>query len=241
MADSLPPISLAIGGGTKVWDDRELVNAYDAALLEFHIHNPGPGSWLDKATAALAKGQPLPGAADFGTAWYSASKPGDKDEQDEEQERPKKKAKKAKQKNPYASTKSAADAGPASPTYQPVSPGGPGAGYDTVEWPPVEENEDEDEDEEEWQGRNGYGQADEAGHVFPAPAGQWPSGTAVGRDEAIGYALHAQYWAGFWMGIAAAGRSGDGETSENGDSSGRARGAAGPRGKGRASPNGLRR
>jgi hypothetical protein len=31
------------------------------------IHNPGPGSWLDKATAALAKGQPLPGANAFGT------------------------------------------------------------------------------------------------------------------------------------------------------------------------------
>jgi hypothetical protein len=36
MAD-LPAISL-IGG--KTWDDRELVNAYDAALLEFHVGLP---------------------------------------------------------------------------------------------------------------------------------------------------------------------------------------------------------
>ncbi|BEJ16946.1 hypothetical protein CspHIS471_0603470 [Cutaneotrichosporon sp. HIS471] len=232
MADSLPPISLAIGGG-KAWDDRELVNAYDAALLEFHIHNPGPGSWLDKATAALAKGQPLPGATDFGTAWYSASKP---EEEEEPDEPPKKKAKKAKQKNPYASTgKPAVDAAPSSPTYQPVSPGG----YDVVEWPPTEENEEEIEDDDEgngdeWQGYDGYGEADDAGHVFPAPARQWPGGNPVGRDEAIGYALHAQYWAGYWMGIAAAGRSSNGEATES-------TGAAGPRGKSRSSQCDLRR
>jgi hypothetical protein len=32
------------------------------------IHHPGPGSWLDKATAALAKGQKLPEAHDYDTA-----------------------------------------------------------------------------------------------------------------------------------------------------------------------------
>ncbi|CAK9784643.1 hypothetical protein CC85DRAFT_325940 [Cutaneotrichosporon oleaginosum] len=241
MAD-LPAISLAIGGG-KTWDDRELVNAYDAALLEFHIHNPGPGSWLDKATAALAKGQPLPGAADFGTAWYSASKEEEAEaEREEEKEPPKKKAKKTKKKNPY----SKAVPVPASPTYQPVSPGGQ---YDAVEWPPAaaeaegeeeeDGDEDYDEDRDEWQGYDGHG-ADEVGQVFPAPAGQWPSGSSVGRDEAIGYALHAQYWAGYWMGIAAAGGAAGANTSG-------AEGSHAPgissrsHGKDRSSPNGLRR
>lgn len=31
----LPAVSLDFGGAA--WDDRELVNAYDAALLEFHV------------------------------------------------------------------------------------------------------------------------------------------------------------------------------------------------------------
>ena len=35
---------------------------------DLQVHHPGPGSWLDKATAAIAKGRPLPGATDHGTA-----------------------------------------------------------------------------------------------------------------------------------------------------------------------------
>jgi hypothetical protein len=75
-------VSLSFGGGgaKNAWDDRELVNAYDAAMDEFHVsqcsplklilqaHHPGPGSWLDKAMAAQAAGRPLAGASDHGTA-----------------------------------------------------------------------------------------------------------------------------------------------------------------------------
>jgi len=82
VAVGLPVIQLSLGtsqhGG---WDDRELINVYDTALEEFHVRprlclskksltnvliqllNPGPGSWLDKATAAQLVGKPLPGAA----------------------------------------------------------------------------------------------------------------------------------------------------------------------------------
>lgn len=73
-------IDISLASGTakagQAWDDGELVRAYDAALEEFHVsdnthgadqqlHHPGPGTWLDKMTAA--KGQPLPGARTFGT------------------------------------------------------------------------------------------------------------------------------------------------------------------------------
>jgi hypothetical protein len=63
---------MAVDLSNSAWDDGELVRAYDAAMDEFHvrdnvaklmqIHHPGPGTWLDKATAALAQGQPLPEA-----------------------------------------------------------------------------------------------------------------------------------------------------------------------------------
>lgn len=60
------PISIPIIFGNSsrggAWDDRDLVTAFDAAKEEFHLHNPGPGSWLDKVTAGLAKGKPLAGA-----------------------------------------------------------------------------------------------------------------------------------------------------------------------------------
>jgi hypothetical protein len=166
--------------------------------------------------------------------WYSASKPA----VEEDEEPPKKKAKKNKTKNPYSKP---APAAPASPTYQPASPGQ----YDAVEWPPAEEGEGEEEEEEageeEWQGYDGEyehgaeADAEEVGQVFPAPAGQWPGGGSVGRDEAIGYALHAQYWAGYWMGIAAASGPASSETESGGE-------GAVARRRGKARPvNGLRR
>ena len=64
-APAFQPIDIPISFSTKgggAWDDRELVSAFDAAKEEFHLHNPGPGSWLDKTTAALAMGKPLVGA-----------------------------------------------------------------------------------------------------------------------------------------------------------------------------------
>jgi len=64
-AAAFQPIDIPISFSTKgggAWDDRELVSAFDAAKEEFHLHNPGPGSWLDKTTAALAMGKPLVGA-----------------------------------------------------------------------------------------------------------------------------------------------------------------------------------
>jgi hypothetical protein len=33
----------------------------------FKAHHPGPGSWLDKATAALAMGNALPGSHAYDT------------------------------------------------------------------------------------------------------------------------------------------------------------------------------
>lgn len=79
-------LSFSSGPG-GAWDDRELINAANSAMKEFHvclchqlvngklkaydnwqIHHPGPGSWLDKATAAMALGRPLPGANDYGSA-----------------------------------------------------------------------------------------------------------------------------------------------------------------------------
>lgn len=127
-----------------------------------------------------------------------------------------------------------------------------------MEWPPAEDAEEEEDGDEnqdgEWQGYDGYGEADEVGQVFPTPAGQWPgargSGSGVDRDEAIGYALHAQYWAGYWMGIAhASGAGADEAAASRADADGyngaandanHARGGTRPRGNGRAS-NGLRR
>jgi hypothetical protein len=34
---SMPAVTLDFGNRSGAWDDRELVNAYDAALLEFHV------------------------------------------------------------------------------------------------------------------------------------------------------------------------------------------------------------
>ncbi|KAL1408843.1 hypothetical protein Q8F55_005657 [Vanrija albida] len=215
-ATDLPSITLDFSNKSGgAWDDRELVNAYDAALLEFHLHNPGPGSWLDKATAALAKGQPLPGANAFDTEWYSAAKPqvtaAPAPASSSTPAAPRQNKRQRRQDNPYAS--GAGTSRQESPSYSPPSPN-PGA--------QEEEGEDEGGDEgeeggyEQWQGYDGEGDwpvhefegdpdADpDAGYVFPPPAGAWASGGATGRDEAIGYALHAQYWAGYWMGVARA-------------------------------------
>ena len=78
-----PQITLSFDSSNGgAWDDRELINAYDAAMDEFHVscpvervrissrqlHHPGPGSWLDKAMAAQRKGEPLPGARPTTTA-----------------------------------------------------------------------------------------------------------------------------------------------------------------------------
>ncbi|KAJ9114718.1 hypothetical protein QFC22_005594 [Naganishia vaughanmartiniae] len=73
-------ITLDLGTGSGAWDDSELVNAWDAAVEEFKLHNPGPGTWLDKATAALAVGKPLAGAQHgesnvIRTRWYTETPP----------------------------------------------------------------------------------------------------------------------------------------------------------------------
>ncbi|KAJ9095699.1 hypothetical protein QFC21_005571 [Naganishia friedmannii] len=73
-------ITLDLGTGSGAWDDSELVNAWDAAVEEFKLHNPGPGTWLDKATAALAIGKPLTGAQHgesnvIRTRWYTETPP----------------------------------------------------------------------------------------------------------------------------------------------------------------------
>lgn len=172
--------------------------------------------------------------------WYSAAKDEPKDAA------PAKKKRKANP-NPYTSAnkgkEKATEPGRAeSPTYQPASPAREQSQWDEVAWPPNEgEDEGEEvegegegnEEEEGWQGYDGLGaeqhsDAGQRGTVFPPPSGEWPGGTGVGRDEAVGYALHAQYWAGYWMGIA------------HGASSSAAAGP--PRAnRGTGTPNGLKR
>ncbi|WOO82380.1 uncharacterized protein LOC62_04G005870 [Vanrija pseudolonga] len=219
--EPLPTVTLDFNNKSGgAWDDRELVNAYDAALLEFHLHNPGPGSWLDKATAALAKGQPLPGANAFDTEWYSASKPqvtaAAAASSSTPTPRQNKRARTSRQDNPY--TSQAGTSRQESPSYSPPSPAGPEDGEGEGEG-----EEDEDEGYGQWQGYDGegdewgapeYADQDDA-YVFPPPQGAW--GAAAGsRDEAIGYALHAQYWAGYWMGVARASGPGQGQQGHQG-------------------------
>lgn len=166
--------------------------------------------------------------------WYSASK--------ETKEAKEPARKKLKSSNPYASAPTASGSGKQqtvavveraeSPTYQPASPAREENQWDEVAWPPEEAGEGDEvegEEEEGWQGYDGYGDAvEEAGHVFPPPSGEWPGAASVGRDEAIGYALHAQYWAGYWMGVA--------------HGAGGPRAGSATRGQGRTVvPNGLKR
>ncbi|WVQ92384.1 hypothetical protein IAS59_006193 [Cryptococcus gattii] len=232
-------LSFSSGPG-GAWDDRELVNAANSAMKEFHIHHPGPGSWLDKATAAMALGRPLPGANDYGSAWYTASAPAAPVEETSSAAPPKKKRKTVKKPNavnpydPVNTTYNSAGngAGPsgtaiknrngrASPVYQPPSPGGLNAveqaqveadeqAAEDAEWGDVEEywDEEDEEDEEEgdWETED-YTYPRQAGPVQPqsapaAPAyGVYPA-AGISRDEALGHAMTAQYWAGYWMGIA---------------------------------------
>ncbi|WWC58828.1 uncharacterized protein I303_101372 [Kwoniella dejecticola CBS 10117] len=265
------------------WDDRELIKASEAAMQEFHVHHPGPGSWLDKATAALAAGHKLPGADDYGTSWYSASLPqpgADKGassssapaqaqsntqavnknrNQDSNKRRRIKKTNgnipniDGNMTNPYApstSTSTKRDRR-SSPKYQPGSPGdrpidlpidlGPldtsdeeddeyeyeNNKNDNDDSSEAEEEEEEEEEEEydddaEWDlhdysrtrnrnpdqgysqnhntGNGGYSQGNGYDQLFPS-LGVYPPG-GINREEALGYAITAQYWAGYWMGVA---------------------------------------
>ncbi|OXM76123.1 hypothetical protein C364_06227 [Cryptococcus neoformans Bt63] len=229
-------LSFSSGPG-GAWDDRELINAANSAMKEFHVHHPGPGSWLDKATAAMALGRPLPGANDYGSAWYTASAPAVPVEETSSTAPPKKKRKTAKKPNAvnpydpinttYASTDNGAGPsapslinrnGRASPIYQPPSPGGLNAAeqaqveadeqaVEDAEWGDVEENwDEEDEEEEDWEVED-YTYPRQAGPLQPQPAlaapayGVYPA-AGISRDEALGHAMTAQYWAGYWMGIA---------------------------------------
>ncbi|KAK4687676.1 hypothetical protein P7C73_g2445, partial [Tremellales sp. Uapishka_1] len=233
--EPLPTIELSFSTGKGgAWDDRELINAYDAAMDEFHVHHPGPGSWLDKATAALAQGRPLPGASAHATScaassylstaplivtarWYTASL---SESAPPLPEPPRKKLKsKPKPSNPYsASRPDHPAANPASsPIYNPPSPLPP---------PPKPLLETAKEyDGVDWAERNGRGEGleiqpqpgdsiqplpqsqSQSNHVpdqqgiYPTPSSSW-AGAAASRDDALTYALNAQYWAGYWMGVA---------------------------------------
>ncbi|XAO27143.1 hypothetical protein I312_105985 [Cryptococcus bacillisporus CA1280] len=232
------PIELSFSSGPGgAWDDRELINAANSAMKEFHTHHPGPGSWLDKATAAMALGRPLPGANDYGSAWYTASAPAAPVEETSSAAPPKKKRKTVKKPNavnPYDPVNTTCNsigngAGPsgtalinrngrASPVYQPPSPDGQNAveqaqveadeqAAEDAEWGDVEENwDEEDEEEGDWETED-YTYPRQAGPVQPQPApaapayGVYPAAD-ISRDEALGHAMTAQYWAGYWMGIA---------------------------------------
>lgn len=41
----------------------------------------------------------------------------------------------------------------------------------------------------------------DAGLAYPPPRGHWDA-SPVSRETALSYALNAQYWAGYWMGVA---------------------------------------
>lgn len=79
---------------------------------------------------------------------------------------------------------------------------------------PDEVEEEEEGAEELWPGYEGAEQEWEepehavqntapadAGLAYPPPRGHWDS-SPVDRETALGYALNAQYWAGYWMGVA---------------------------------------
>ncbi|WRT64380.1 uncharacterized protein IL334_001312 [Kwoniella shivajii] len=273
--DAAIELSFNTGKG-GAWDDRELIKASEAAMKEFHVHHPGPGSWLDKATAALSAGKKLPGADDYGTSWYSASLPDESPALPEAEaststqtqydkiqyDQPTHKKRRTQRNNrnitgsesrnrngngngntnvinPYAPTTTRY-----SPSYQPPSPTTQTQNDTTMangreeeeqdeeeeegdEEFDAEEDDDDDEEEEEeydedaeWniqdypnpqppqsqqnqnrdqnqsipQNGNGYDQ------LFPS-LGVYPPGGIV-REEALGYAMTAQYWAGYWMGVA---------------------------------------
>ncbi|ORY23348.1 hypothetical protein BCR39DRAFT_590986 [Naematelia encephala] len=231
-SSALPIIQLSFGNSAGgAWDDRELINAYDTAIDEFHLHHPGPGTWLDKATAALAKGQPLPSAQPKTAAWYKASFTGTAAQLLSEQhmpqlsdEPPSKKPRRENKKsrhqaidpsNPYTNGGSSSrynsnrehqqQRGP-SPTYAPLSPT---MGPASPPWAANgNENENEVGDEQDIQyGETGMDDEEEEDIQEPAtyPAGPnygvQPTGN-VSADEAFSYAMTAQYWAGYWMGVA---------------------------------------
>ncbi|WVQ97662.1 hypothetical protein IAU59_004776 [Kwoniella sp. CBS 9459] len=294
------------GKGAGAWDDRELIKASEAAMKEFHIHHPGPGSWLDKATAALAAGRKLPGAEDYGTAWYSASLPSEAEASTslaapaptastshnagQTQNNKKRKSRQSNGKessytqpdhgtsstpNPYSpsapthmQTQNKSNSNSkkqrfASPSYQPPSPGSE-RNDENEEVEGVASNEDEDDEDEDedydeqaewgeadWEVEDYYpdqseGVEDDEGYnqyqshqdgpgyygggggeeMYGGPAGNYGANhnqmpwapsvgmsiqqqqhqSAVGREAALSYAMTAQYWAGYWMGVAQGGR-----------------------------------
>ncbi|WVQ77106.1 hypothetical protein IAR50_006789 [Cryptococcus sp. DSM 104548] len=225
----LPTIELSFSSGPNgAWDDRELINAANSAMKEFHTHHPGPGSWLDKATAAMAIGKPLPGANDYGTAWYTASAPVAQDFPAATAP-PKKKRKTAAKKtiNPYdpaaiayisksngtipISGPSNSNARAESPSFQPPSPGGTEdeemakraeEDAEDAEWGYVEE--DWEEEEGDWEEGDGEGWENVAQAPQAPPAYGVQPAEGVSREEALGHAMTAQYWAGYWMGVAQA-------------------------------------
>ncbi|WVQ82485.1 hypothetical protein IAT38_004614 [Cryptococcus sp. DSM 104549] len=256
-AAEMPTIQLSFSSGPGgAWDDRELINAANSAMKEFHVHHPGPGSWLDKATAAMAAGKPLPGANDFGTSWYTASNPSQPVATDAADPTPtpyvppKKKQRTNRPKkvygpvNPYDPVEYTANSRPgasggtsawgvarkgdgavaqagraASPSYMPVSPGEPFASGDELgddeEVGLGLEGGDEDEEwQEELEGEAGDWQVEDYPAQAPAPYPQ--AGAAAGpaygvyppagitHEAALGHAMTAQYWAGYWMGVAQA-------------------------------------
>ncbi|GFZ46034.1 hypothetical protein JCM24511_04280 [Saitozyma sp. JCM 24511] len=212
-AEALPTIQLSFDNTTGGnWDDRELIKVYDAAMSEFHAHHPGPGSWLDKATAALAVGNALPGSHAYdtenaqiltadGNRWYGASKP------DEGRPPPAKRARRATEANgsstvtepvnPYSITRQSLGTAPAppSPTYEPPSPPpepsklSPGP----TRQPPDHHPRAAD--------RSIPPEASLSNQGLLASAGAQQI-EGVTADQALSYAMQAQYMAGFWMGVA---------------------------------------
>ncbi|WVO16835.1 hypothetical protein L204_104521 [Cryptococcus depauperatus] len=213
--EPMPTVELSFSTGANgAWDDRELINAANSAMKEFHTHHPGPGTWLDKATAATALGRPLPGANDYGTAWYTASVPPVNAAEPETPAKKKRKTKQSTAVNPYDSINTYSPSIPAlpaepsdranrrsveSPRYQPPSPGGMLEVVDEAaadaEWGEVEEVYDEDH----WEAEDESPYKSEE-QVRPQDYGVYDT-THMSREDALRHAMTAQYWAGYWMGV----------------------------------------
>ncbi|EIW72386.1 hypothetical protein TREMEDRAFT_70708 [Tremella mesenterica DSM 1558] len=198
--------------GSGAWDDRELVRMYDAAMEEFHLHHPGPGSWLDKATAALALGKPLPGVKEDHLEWYTPTSQSKVQAVEKNSLPSAKRQKTSKPKtkpngliqpttNPYApapesniqpiTSNNIPRQRRSSPTYMPQSP------------PPNPGLLVEDEEERDLYQEPQIRPDVEWDHIPPQiPTYGVESTEGISVEDAMGYALAAQYWAGYWMGVA---------------------------------------
>lgn len=157
--------------------------------------------------------------------WYTASKPPEKETRIKKRKKnPYSGTPASTSTNPYSAPATASPQAEraSSPTYRPASPDASEPEQQADEDMDADDKEEEQEPEEaveevedQWPGYEGAEQEWEepepsaleaaptadAGLAYPPPRGHWDN-SAVTRETALGYALNAQYWAGYWMGVA---------------------------------------